>query len=71
LPQNGLKEFYEATKIFLLGNEDEAVKENRVASFQSISGTGALRLGMAFIEKFLPKDTVVYISNPSKTSHSF
>eukprot|EP01080_Neovahlkampfia_damariscottae_P000327 gene327-6741_t len=70
LPQDGLKEFYEATRIFLLGKEDEAIKENRVASCQSISGTGALRLGLAFIKKFLPQNTIVYVSNPTWGNHN-
>ena len=63
--KDGLKEFCEATRIFLLGKDDEAIKENRVVSCQSISGTGALRLGLAFIKKFLPEETTIYVSNPS------
>ena len=38
--------------------------QERVATLQSLSGTGSLRVGAEFISKFLPGRTV-YLSNPT------
>ena len=64
LPMQGLAEFNAATTELLLGADSAAVKEGRVATVQSLSGTGSLRVGAAFIAKFLP-GTTVYL--PSQT----
>lgn len=44
------------------------VQENRVATLQSLSGTGSLRVGADFIAKFLP-GTTAYLSNPTWGNH--
>jgi aspartate aminotransferase len=44
------------------------VKKGRVATVQSLSGTGSLRVGAAFIQKFLP-GTAVYLPNPTWGNH--
>lgn len=45
------------------------VLQNRVAVLQSLSGTGSLRLGAAFIAKFLP-GVKVFVSNPTWGNHN-
>lgn len=40
-----------------------------VAITQSISGTGALRIGGAFLERFYPYGKTVYLPNPSWANH--
>ncbi|TGZ84991.1 hypothetical protein EX30DRAFT_337422 [Ascodesmis nigricans] len=42
---------------------------NNVAITQSISGTGALRIGGAFLERFYPYSKTVYLPNPSWANH--
>ena len=42
--------------------------QGRVATLQSLSGTGSLRVGAEFISKFLPGRTV-YLSNPTWCAH--
>lgn len=42
--------------------------QGRVATLQSLSGTGSLRVAAAFIAKFLP-GTAVYISKPTWGNH--
>merc|ERR1711957_118337 len=37
-----------------MGADNKAYKEKRVAGAQSISGTGSLRLGLTFFEKWYP-----------------
>jgi aspartate/tyrosine/aromatic aminotransferase len=43
-------------------------QENRVATLQSLSGTGSLRVAAQFIGKFLP-GTTAYLSNPTWGNH--
>ncbi|KAL4418747.1 hypothetical protein ABPG77_006420, partial [Micractinium sp. CCAP 211/92] len=64
LPIEGLASFRKATIDLLLGADSPAVKEGRVACLQSLSGTGSLRIGAAFIAKFMP-GAVAYISRPT------
>jgi aspartate aminotransferase, mitochondrial len=45
------------------------VKEDRIAITQTISGTGALRIGGAFLERFYPHGKTVYIPTPSWANH--
>ena len=52
----------------LLGDGSAAVKEGRVATVQSLSGTGSLRVGAAFIQRYFPGKTV-YLSNPTWGNH--
>lgn len=43
-------------------------QQGRVATVQSLSGTGSLRLGAAFISRFMPGVTV-YLPNPTWGNH--
>eukprot|EP00887_Chlorella_sp_A99_P005444 scaffold1.g5444.t1 len=69
LPVEGLAAFRKATIELLLGADSPAAAEGRVACLQALSGTGGVRMGAAFIERFLPKGTTVYISNPTWSNH--
>lgn len=42
---------------------------DRVAVTQSISGTGALRIGAAFLERFYPGDKNIYVPTPTWANH--
>eukprot|EP00271_Cylindrocystis_brebissonii_P009766 TRINITY_DN24_c0_g1_i2.p1 TRINITY_DN24_c0_g1~~TRINITY_DN24_c0_g1_i2.p1 ORF type:complete len:414 (-),score=103.87 TRINITY_DN24_c0_g1_i2:1053-2294(-) len=68
LPIEGLAAFNKATVELLLGNDNPVIKEKRVATVQSLSGTGSLRLGAAFIQRYLPGATV-YLSAPTWGNH--
>ncbi|KAF8072598.1 Aspartate aminotransferase P2 [Scenedesmus sp. PABB004] len=68
LPIEGLDAFRTATAQLLLGGDSPAVKDGRVAVLQALSGTGSLRVGAAFIARFMP-GTTVYISNPTWGNH--
>ena len=48
LPIQGLAAFNEATVQLLLGEGAPAIGEGRLATVQSLSGTGSLRVGAAF-----------------------
>ncbi|CAG9465873.1 unnamed protein product [Pedinophyceae sp. YPF-701] len=68
LPIEGLATFRAATLELLLGASHPAVAEGRAVALQSLSGTGSLRVGAAFINRFLPGRTV-YLSAPTWGNH--
>ncbi|PSC75103.1 aspartate aminotransferase [Micractinium conductrix] len=68
LPIEGLAAFRKATVELLLGADSPAIKEGRIACLQSLSGTGSLRIGAAFIAKFMP-GAAAYISRPTWGNH--
>ena len=65
----GVPTFTKAAALLAYGADSAPLKEDRIAITQSISGTGALRLGAAFIERFYPFAKTVYIPNPSWANH--
>ncbi|GMH43336.1 hypothetical protein BSKO_11258 [Bryopsis sp. KO-2023] len=68
LPIDGLGAFKACTANLLLGEGNPAIEEGRVATIQSLSGTGSLRVAAAFINRFMSGKTV-YISNPTWGNH--
>ncbi|KAF3905843.1 hypothetical protein AA313_de0207219 [Arthrobotrys entomopaga] len=65
----GVPAFTKAAAILAYGNDSAPVKENRVAITQSISGTGALRIGGDFLARFFPGEKTIYIPTPSWANH--
>ncbi len=68
LPIDGLKSFYDASAKLILGDDSPVIKEKRYIACQSISGTGAVRLGAEFLARF--RKATVYISNPTWGNHT-
>ncbi|KAM5437777.1 Aspartate aminotransferase, cytoplasmic [Microsporum ferrugineum] len=71
LPIAGLKDFTTAAQKLILGENSPAIRENRVVSLQTISGTGAVHLGGLFISKFFPSSPkpTIYLSDPTWPNH--
>jgi len=69
IPIDGLPDFVKLTSKLILGDNSPALKEGRVVTAQSLSGTGALRIGTAFIKQFFPQNTTVLLSNPTWANH--
>lgn len=67
LPIDGLKTFTEASARLILGKDSPAILGKRFAGCQTISGTGAVRLGAELISRFFKAP--VYISNPTWANH--
>lgn len=63
----GVPEFTKAAAILAYGKDSPAL--DRLAITQSISGTGALRIVAAFLQRFYPGDKKIYIPNPSWANH--
>jgi aspartate/tyrosine/aromatic aminotransferase len=68
LPQRGSEPFCNLAREALLGKNCIALKEKRVATVQSLSGTGALRIAAAFISRFMGKPLIL-ISDPTWGNH--
>lgn len=68
LPIDGLAAFNKVTAELLLGDGNPVIKEKRLATVQSLSGTGSLRLAAAFIQRYLP-GVKVLISSPTWGNH--
>lgn len=66
----GVPEFTKAAALLAYGPDSSAIKEDRVAITQSISGTGALRIGGAFLERHYPGSKTIYIPDPSWANHT-
>ena len=66
----GVPAFTKAAALLAYGPDSRALAEERVAIPQSISGTGALRIGGAFMQRFYPNSKTVYIPTPSWANHN-
>ncbi|MDP2434832.1 MAG: aspartate aminotransferase [archaeon] len=66
----GSDEFIKAAQRLGFGGDSALLQEQRVASVQSVSGTGALRLGLDFVSQHAPSPKpAVYVSNPTWGNH--
>ncbi|ODV80264.1 aspartate aminotransferase [Suhomyces tanzawaensis NRRL Y-17324] len=59
----------EAAKI-ILGEDSLAIKEGRIVSQQSLSGTGALHLTGLFLKTFYSGEHTIYLSKPTWANHN-
>ncbi|TKX24073.1 aspartate aminotransferase-2 [Elsinoe australis] len=64
----GVPDFTKAAAVLAYGADSSAITEGRVAITQSISGTGALRIGGEFLARFHPSKSI-YIPTPSWANH--
>lgn len=70
LPITGLAEFTKNAALLAYGKDSKPLQENRVAITQSISGTGALRIGGAFLQRHYPHNKTIYLPTPSWGNHT-
>ncbi len=68
LPMQGREDYGALVTPLILGEEDPAIEENRVALIQSLGGSGALRIGADFLHRYSPESTV-YVSDPTWANH--
>jgi len=67
-PIGGVPEFTKVAASLLFGADAKEIKENRVATVQTISGTGALRVAGQFLKRFLP-NADIYLPEPTWGNH--
>ena len=68
LPIDGLPAYTLATQKLLFGAQSELLQAGRVATAQTVGGSGALRIGADFLKRALPRARIA-ISNPSWENH--
>ncbi|MBC3861971.1 aspartate/tyrosine/aromatic aminotransferase [Undibacterium jejuense] len=68
LPIEGLAAYDKAVQELVFGADSAVIKEKRAITAQAIGGTGALKLGADFLQRFAP-DSEVWISDPSWENH--
>jgi len=68
LPIDGIAAYDAAVKGLVFGADSEPVKSGRVATVQTLGGTGGLKIGADFIRRLNPKAKVM-ISDPSWENH--
>ena len=68
LPIEGLAAYDKAVQELVFGADSAVVTEKRAITAQAIGGTGALKLGADFLQRFSP-NSEVWISDPSWENH--
>jgi aromatic-amino-acid transaminase len=68
LPIDGLPAYNLATQKLLFGAQSAALAAGRVATSQTVGGSGALRIGADFLKRVLPQAKIA-ISSPSWENH--
>uniref|UniRef100_A0A170YUJ9 Aspartate aminotransferase n=1 Tax=Triatoma infestans TaxID=30076 RepID=A0A170YUJ9_TRIIF len=66
---HGIQAFCVKSVELALGDDSPVIKNGLNATVQSLSGTGALRIGAAFLQKFFPGNKEVYVPNPTWGNH--
>ncbi|KIY72818.1 hypothetical protein CYLTODRAFT_417594 [Cylindrobasidium torrendii FP15055 ss-10] len=70
LPITGLGSFTQNAAKLAYGEDSAPLKAGAVAVTQSISGTGALRIGGAFLARHYPNAKSIYLPTPSWGNHT-
>ncbi|OBZ78526.1 Aspartate aminotransferase, mitochondrial [Grifola frondosa] len=70
LPITGLPAFTKAAAKLAYGEDSAPLLNNAVSVTQSISGTGALRIGGAFLGRWYPHSKTIYLPVPSWGNHT-
>ena len=69
-PISGPADFCKLSIQLALGEDSEELKAGANATVQGISGTGALRIGCAFLSSFFPGPKDLYLPSPSWGNHT-
>lgn len=68
LPIDGLVAYNHAVRALVFGADSPLLADGRVASFETLGGTGGLRVGADFLRRLYPQ-AQVWISEPSWENH--
>jgi aspartate/tyrosine/aromatic aminotransferase len=68
LPIAGLPDFRAGAAALLLGEDCAALREGRVATVQTLSGTGSLTVGAVLLRRLLPRARI-FCSDPTWENH--
>lgn len=68
LPMSGLGSYIDCVQKLLFTKDHALYEEKRLATVQSLGGTGALKVGADFLHTIVP-NSKVYVSNPTWSNH--
>jgi aromatic-amino-acid transaminase len=68
LPMEGLAGYRTAVQKLVFGADSKALAEGRIATIQSVGGSGALRVAADFLRQHFP-DSQMWVSDPSWDNH--
>ncbi|MDO5640248.1 MAG: amino acid aminotransferase [Neisseria sp.] len=68
LPMEGLAEYRNAVQHLLFGQDHPALAEKRIATIQTLGGSGALKIGADFLHRWFP-EARAYVSDPTWDNH--
>ncbi len=68
LPMEGFSPYRSAVQTLLLGDDNGLIREGRVATIQTLGGSGALKIGADFLHRYFPGSDV-WLSDPTWENH--
>ncbi|OAT77275.1 aromatic amino acid aminotransferase [Mangrovibacter phragmitis] len=68
LPMEGLNAYRSAVQHLVFGEQHVALKAGRIATIQTLGGSGALKVGADFLKCYFP-DSDVWVSDPTWENH--
>jgi len=68
LPMEGLPAYRSAIQPLLFGADHPMLQQNRIATVQTVGGSGALKVGADFLHHYFP-DSQVWVSDPTWENH--
>ena len=68
LPMEGMAAYRQAVQALLWGADHEAVTSGRIATIQTLGGSGGLKVGSDFLKRYFP-DSAVWVSDPTWDNH--
>ncbi|ENG2880595.1 aromatic amino acid transaminase [Escherichia coli] len=68
LPMEGLNSYRHAIAPLLFGADHPVLQQQRVATIQTLGGSGALKVGADFLKRYFPESSV-WVSEPTWENH--
>jgi aromatic-amino-acid transaminase len=68
LPMEGFAPYRSAVQQLLFGENHPALNAGRIATIQTLGGSGALKVGADFLKRYFP-DSEVWVSDPTWENH--
>lgn len=68
LPMSGLDSYCQAIQSLLFGDNSTSLKDQRIATIQTLGGSGALKIGADFLHRYFP-NSEVWVSDPTWENH--
>ncbi|WP_065357793.1 aromatic amino acid transaminase [Kluyvera georgiana] len=68
LPMEGLNSYRHTVAPLLFGADHPVLQQQRVATIQTLGGSGALKVGADFLKRYFP-DSGVWVSDPTWENH--